>query len=107
MTTINETTEPNQTTTQKHLAKLQAEQHESRPVWIRPPRAGQQEHYTGLTRSKLYELAQLGHIKTLCLKRPDQIRGCRLFNLPSLLQFIQCQYEAAEATESQDGGHEI
>jgi hypothetical protein len=58
------------------------------PIWIRSPKIGP-EHYTGLTRSKLYELAGKGKIKSRSIREPGQIKGTRLFNLRSILDFIE------------------
>jgi hypothetical protein len=58
------------------------------PVWIRSPKSGP-EHYTGFSRSKLYELAAKGKISSRSIREPGQIRGTRLFNLRSILDFIE------------------
>jgi hypothetical protein len=58
------------------------------PVWVRSPKIGA-EHYTGLGRSKLYELAAKGKIKSRSIREPGQIKGTRLFNLRSILDFIE------------------
>ena len=58
------------------------------PVWVRSPKTGP-EHYTGLGRSKLYELAAEGKIKSRSIRQPGQIKGTRLFNLRSILEFIE------------------
>jgi hypothetical protein len=58
------------------------------PVWIRSPKFGV-EHYSGFTRSKLYELAGNGLIATRSIREPGQARGTRLFNLRSILDFIE------------------
>ncbi len=66
------------------------------PVWIRAPARGH-EHYTGLTRPKLYELAANGHIRTCCIHKPGRTRGMRLFHLASMLAFIETHCEAGKA----------
>ncbi len=58
------------------------------PVWIRPPRNGGVEFYSGISRSKLYELAGKGQIETRSIREPGQIKGTRLFLLSSVLDFI-------------------
>ena len=58
------------------------------PVWIRPPRNGGVEYYTGISRSKLYELAGKGRIESRSIREPGQIKGTRLFLLKSVLDFI-------------------
>lgn len=57
------------------------------PIWIRAPYRGP-EHYSGLTRAKLYEAAGAGLIKTSVLKEPGGSKGVRLFHLQSILDFI-------------------
>ena len=67
------------------------------PVWVRAPKTGH-ERFTGLTRPKLYELAGKNLIRSASLREPGQLRGCRLFNLKSILDFIAgCETEAAIA----------
>ena len=69
------------------------------PIWIRSPKSGP-EHYTGFSRSKLYELATKGKISSRSIREPGQIRGTRLFNLRSILDFIEScgnEDEAARA----------
>jgi len=58
------------------------------PVWIRAPKTGA-ETYTGLTRSFLYQLAAQGLIRTVSIREPGKERGCRLFHLRSILEFIE------------------
>jgi hypothetical protein len=64
------------------------------PVWVRAPVSGH-EHYTGFSRAKLYELTAGGKIRSVSIRELGQIRGVRLFNLASILQFIdQCEQSA-------------
>jgi hypothetical protein len=64
------------------------------PVWVRAPKTGH-ERFTGLTRPKLYELAGKNLIRSASLREPGQLRGCRLFNLKSILDFIgRCETDA-------------
>jgi len=58
------------------------------PVWVRPPMVGV-EHFTGLTRAKLYQLAGEGKIRSVSLREPGSIKGCRLFHLRSILDYIE------------------
>jgi hypothetical protein len=58
------------------------------PVWVRSPKSGV-EFYSGVTRSKMYELAGNGLIATRSIREPGQTRGTRLFNLRSLLDYIE------------------
>jgi len=81
-----------QGTAQRNTATARAEallkdQIGLRPVWIRAPKSGA-ETYTGLTRSFLYQLAAQGLIRTVSIREPGKERGCRLFHLQSILEFI-------------------
>jgi hypothetical protein len=60
------------------------------PIWIRPPKSGP-EFYTGLSRSKLYLLGKEQKIRTKSIRDPGQIKGTRLFELRSILDFIERQ----------------
>lgn len=72
----------------RELAKqLLQEEAKGMPVWVRAPTDGH-EHFTGLTRAKLYELAGKGHIRSVSLREPGKVKGCRLFNLQSMLDYI-------------------
>ena len=77
------------------LAALLAERDKGLPVWIRSPKSGA-EHFSGFSRAKLYELAASGSIRSTSIREPGQIRGTRLFNLASILSFIE-RNEAAAA----------
>ena len=57
------------------------------PVWIRAPKNGP-DPITGLSRAKLYQLANTGKITTRCLREKGQVRGVRLFSLSSILGYI-------------------
>lgn len=72
-----------------------AEHHRGMPVWIRAPKSGH-EHYTGLSRAKLYELAGRGVIRSFSLRDPGSIKGARFFHLQSVLDYL----ERAEKKES-------
>ena len=73
---------------EKRAKSLMAERKGLLPVWIRAPKSGP-EHYTGFSRAKLYELAKRQHIRTGSITEPGQIRGTRLFELESILTFIE------------------
>ncbi len=75
--------------------ELLQEQSKGRPVWVRAPIDGH-ERFTGLTRAKLYELAGKGAIRSVSLREPGRTRGCRLFHLQSILDYIE-RAEAASA----------
>ena len=68
--------------------ELLSDRHGLLPVWVRSPKTGP-EHYTGFGRSKLYELAAHGKIESRSIREPGQIKGTRLFNLRSILDFIE------------------
>ena len=67
--------------------ELLGDQSNGRPVWIRSPKLGV-EFYSGLSRSKLYELAGKNFIRSVSIREPGQVKGTRLFNLQSILDFI-------------------
>lgn len=70
----------------EHLAGL--------PVWVRSPKQGT-EFYSGFARSKLYELAGKGAIRSVSIREPGQLKGTRLFHLASILEFIaKCEATA-------------
>jgi len=73
---------------------LLAERDKGLPVWIRSPKSGT-EHFTGFSRAKLYALAGEGSIRSTSIREPGQIRGTRLFNLASILAFIEGNEAAA------------
>ena len=75
------------------------------PVWVRSPKSGP-EHYSGFGRSKLYELAGKGKIKSRSIREPGQIKGTRLFNLRSILDFIESCGNENEADAVHDGTDE-
>lgn len=47
------------------------------------------EFYSGFSRAKLYQLADQGFIATKSICDPGKERGTRLFNLRSILNFIE------------------
>jgi len=70
------------------LATLLAERDRGLPVWVRSPKFGT-EHFTGFSRAKLYALAGEGSIRSTSIREPGQVKGTRLFNLQSILAFIE------------------
>ena len=66
------------------------------PVWVRAPVTGP-EHYSGLTRAKLYQLDREGKIRSVSVQEPGQSRGCRLFHLESILRFIESCAETPQS----------
>ena len=70
------------------VAELMAERDGHLPVWIRAPKSGP-EHYCGLSRAKLYELTAAGRIRSISLREPGQVKGVRLFELASVLSYLE------------------
>ena len=63
------------------------------PRWLRIPSAVK---YSGLSRSRLYELIAEGSIKSICLKsHRDALRGVRLVDRESVDLFMERLQEAA------------
>ena len=58
------------------------------PCWIRAPTRGP-EFFTGFSRSKMYLLWKDGKIRSVSIREPGQIKGTRLFELRSILDFIE------------------
>jgi len=68
------------------------------PVWIRSPKTGP-DYFCGFSRSKLYDAATKGHIRSVSIREPGQTKGTRLFNLASILAYI----EKCEQTATKEG----
>jgi hypothetical protein len=66
--------------------------------WIKSPVRGYCPE-TGLTRAAFYQLADLGKIKTACIRKPGAIRGNRLFHLGSVLAFLDATAVETAARE--------
>jgi hypothetical protein len=63
------------------------------PRWLRIPSA---VRYSGLSRSRVYELIAEGSIKSICLKsHRDALRGVRLVDRESVGLFMERPQEAA------------
>jgi hypothetical protein len=74
--------------------ELLNDQHNGLPIWIRPPRGGGVEFYTGFSRARLYQGAVDGDFRSISIRKPGQTKGTRLFNLQSILDFIaKCEQE--------------
>ena len=70
-------------------------------MWVRAPKVGV-EHFSGFSRAKLYLLHGEGHIRSVSIREPGQVKGTRLFNLTSILDYIeQCEDAAKEATPTE------
>jgi hypothetical protein len=70
------------------------------PVWIRPPKSGC-DYWCGLSRSKLYLLAQERKIRSASIREPGQIKGTRLFELRSILDFIERSADSTDEESAQ------
>lgn len=68
------------------------------PVWIRAPKRGP-KFFSGFSRAKLYSLHWQGKIQSKSIREPSQIRGTRLFNLRSILDFIESCGPGGSATK--------
>jgi len=84
---------------QVRVSQLLSDRQGTLPVWIRSPKSGP-EFYSGFTRSKLYEAAAKGYIRSVSIREPGQLKGTRLFLLSSILAFI----EKCEAKAKTEGG---
>jgi len=84
------------------VVELLAQRQRDLPVWIRAPKFGH-EHYSGLSRAKLYQLAAEGHIRSCSLREPHQTQGTRLFNLASILAFIESRAAKSETATADNG----
>lgn len=80
--------QPKRTRLSVTASELLQEHNGNLPVYIRSPKSGN-EFYTGLSRSKLYELASAGKIRSASLREPGRTKGTRLFLLASVLAFIE------------------
>jgi hypothetical protein len=73
------------------------------PEFIRLPRSGMLCNWTGLSRSKLNELilpcaanGLKAPVRSVCLRRKGAVKGARLINLQSLLEYLRTQSEGGE-----------
>ena len=89
----------NESTLQRKVAAMQQERHSGLPIWIRAPKQGGLDRYCGLSRSKLYQLSGKNLIKSVSLREAHQIRGVRLFNLQSILTYINSMADLPECKE--------
>jgi hypothetical protein len=70
------------------VSEILKEQNGPLPVWVRAPSRGP-EYFTGFSRAKLYELDKTGAIRSTSIRAPGAIKGTRLFNLRSILEYIE------------------
>jgi len=60
-----------------------------RPEWIRLPKPSTLCPWTGLSRTKMWDIIAAGHAKTVCLRRKGAAKGARLVHLESLLNYLE------------------
>ena len=75
-------------TARERAEQLLRERNGPLPVWIRPPKNGN-EYFSGFSRSKLYALAADGKIRTASIRAPGELKGTRLFELKSILDLVE------------------
>jgi hypothetical protein len=68
-----------------------------KPEWLRIPDA---IRFSGLGRSSLYELIREGKIKSVCLRKRNNIRGVRLISADSLSSLIESAATESGASEA-------
>jgi hypothetical protein len=68
-----------------------------KPEWLRIPDA---IRFSGLGRSSLYELIREGKIKSVCLRKRNNIRGVRLISADSLSSLIESAATESTASEA-------
>lgn len=89
---------PRTTQTRRHakrLSELIAQRKGFLPIWIRAPKGGP-EYFTGFSKSKLYDLAGKGLIRSVSMREPGRVSGTRLFELSSILAHIEAAASAGQ-----------
>lgn len=71
------------------------------PVWVRAPVSGY-EHFSGLSRTYLYKLATDRKIVSKSICEPGKLRGCRLFHLKSILDYIDSCPDGGLCDDTED-----
>jgi hypothetical protein len=70
------------------------------PRWLRIPSAVK---YSGLSRSRLYELLAQGRIRSICLRsRRDALRGVRLVDRESIDLFMDSLQEVVSSLSTDE-----
>jgi hypothetical protein len=64
-----------------------------RPEFIRLPKPSTLCPWTGLSRTRMWQLLEGSNIKTVCLRKPGAAKGARLVHLHSLLEYLHSQAE--------------
>ena len=93
------TTAPVQIPSQTPLAPV-------RPEWVRLPKPGTLCPWTGLSRSKLWEVLQTGKVRNICLRKEGAARGARLIHLAALLGYLDSLASEAVAQPSTPDSHD-
>jgi hypothetical protein len=83
-------------------AELLNDRNGNLPCWVRSPKIGP-EYFSGFSRAKLYELAGKNLIRSVSIREPGQVKGTRLFNLASILDYIEKCETAANAAAGATG----
>lgn len=83
----------------------------ARPCYVRLPRTGEKETFSGLGRSKLWEILQSGKVRSIVLRKPGALRGARLIRLEGpggLLDYLASMESEAPAVgnDEAEGGPE-
>jgi hypothetical protein len=68
-----------------------------KPEWLRIPDA---IRFSGLGHSSLYELIKEGKIKSVCLRKRNNIRGVRLISADSLSSLIESAANGGATSEA-------
>lgn len=82
--------------------------HEHHPEFIRLPKSGQKCPYTGLSRSALNAIILPSEedptppVKSRVLRKRGNVRGIRLINFDSLMNYINSFDERGESTSAPD-----
>lgn len=75
----------------------------SRPEWIRLPKPSTLCPWTGLSRSKLWEVLQRGRVRNICLRKDGAVRGARLIHLKGLLDYLDSLASEPPAHAGKEG----
>jgi hypothetical protein len=51
------------------------------------------EHYFGIKRGTLYNISAEGKVKSVCIRRKGNTRGCRLFHMRSISEYLHSLME--------------
>jgi hypothetical protein len=74
-----------------------------RPEWIRLPKPGTLCPWTGLSRTKLWELIATGKVRSVCLRKEGAKKGARLVLLASLLSHLEALASEQTGETKEDG----